>query len=156
MLFVFFLKEFENTKNNESSEQKEEFIIKSADLLKEWATNHIDSCVGALLDPYLNVSNSKINYEAFLCFYVLQNNKTQLKCLEQQKTFYSFSQLIKNIQDNKETAKSLTSQAIMQDKEKQKKDKKPSQQTGGNYESNDLIVDNIYLLDDNNNKYKLI
>ena len=73
--------------------------------LKKWQKSKVDTIIGNLMKPYMDIFTQEqlvtlwlnkqlINVEDFKLFYVLQNNNTQLKCLDQLKAFKMFSNFI--------------------------------------------------------------
>ena len=80
--------------------------------LKNWAKKKTDTVVGALMQPYFDKGmtleeefseqpverkSEKSSIEDFKMFYVIQNNKTTLKCYDQLKVFSKFSNFIKQV-----------------------------------------------------------
>tara|TARA_B110000914_G_C15374644_1_gene404804 strand:- start:367 stop:894 length:528 start_codon:yes stop_codon:yes gene_type:complete len=59
-------------------------------------TIKMDTIVSVLMEPYLS-KNSDSSIEDFKMFYVLQNNKTKLKCYDQLRTFSMFTNFINKV-----------------------------------------------------------
>ena len=80
--------------------------------LKNWAKKKTDTVVGVLMQPYFDkgvtlkeefneqpneIKREISSIEDFKMFYVIQNNKTKLKCYDQLKVFSKFSNFIKQV-----------------------------------------------------------
>ena len=63
---------------------------------QEFNTIKMDTIVSVLMEPYLS-KNNKSSIEDFKMFYVLQNNKTKLKCYDQLRTFSMFTNFINKV-----------------------------------------------------------
>jgi len=65
---------------------------------KGFNTIKMDTIVSVLMEPYLSKKkNNKSTIEDFKMFYVLQNNKTKLKCYDQLRTFSMFTNFISRV-----------------------------------------------------------
>ena len=89
---LFKVKKFPKTITN----LNEEAELSLKDDKKGLNTIKMDTIVSVLMEPYLS-KKSVSSIEDFKMFYVLQNNKTKLKCYDQLRTFSMFTKFINKV-----------------------------------------------------------
>ena len=88
---LFKVETFPKSINDLNNQQKESNASE-----RELNTIKMDTIVSVLMQPYLS-KNSVSSIEDFKMFYVLQNNKTKLKCYDQLRTFSMFTNFINKV-----------------------------------------------------------